>query len=189
MKKFFNKMRFYKNDDGVAAVEFGLIFPFIFIIYFGLIDLTGLVSTSRRVTNASSVVADLVGQNGAPFPKSNLEDYKKAVEMIMTDWAPNTIHMDVYGYRMVGTTPTRIWNYESPEGPACTGTIDTSNMADLMNGPNDLIVARVCVNFKPMWGALDNSPILRSWAYNVREITVTRPRARDTSVCSDCAAN
>jgi Flp pilus assembly protein TadG len=177
---------FVKNEEGTAAIEFGFVVPFLFLLFFGLVDLTGLISTSRKVTNASAVIADLVSQNNAAFPKSQLEDYLAAVQMILPDRSPSEIRMQVFAYRMVGAAPARQWSYDSGTGPACAGNIETSRMPDLMTGPNDLIVARVCVTYLPYFGTWKGSPVLGSLSYNVRETTITRPRTRNVIECSDC---
>jgi Flp pilus assembly pilin Flp len=180
---------FHKNQDGVAAIEFGFIAPLLFLIFFGLVDLTGFISTSRKVTSASAVVADLVSQNTVPFPKSQLQDYFTAVKMIMPERDPSTIRLQVIGYKPVGTSPvvpTVSWTYDSGSGPACSGAIPLSRMPELMTGPNDLVVARVCVNYEPYFGTWKGSPLLGSLMYNVNELTITRPRAKNTLTCMNC---
>ncbi len=180
---------FFKNERGVVAIEFGFIAPILFLFFFALVDLTGFISTSRKVTNASAVIADLVSQNSAPFPKSQLADYFEAVKMILPDRGAAEIRMDVFAYRLVGAAPTRIWNYTSGTGPACSGAMPLSRMPGLMTGPNELIVARVCVTYLPFWGMWKGSAILGKLTYNVHELTITRPRTRATITCTDCTPN
>jgi hypothetical protein len=156
------------------------------LMFFGLIDLTNLISTSRKVTNASSVVADMVGQNGAAFPKSILEDYKRAAHMIIPGMADDEIRVDISAYRLVSGTVERVWYHKSLAGPQCVTDPSTTNMPALMTGPNDLIVAQVCVVYKPLKNFLSNSPLLGSPTINVLETTITRPRVRDIIECSNC---
>jgi Flp pilus assembly pilin Flp len=189
MKRFLKKTGLLKNEEGVAAIEFGFIAPVLFLMFFGLVDLTGLISTSRKVTNASAVVADLVSQNTAPFPKAQLEDYLSAIQMILPDRPATDIRVQVYAYRMVGSTPTRIWNFDSGTGPACSGAIPVARMPDLMTGPNDIIVSRVCLDYEPFFGTWKGSPVLGSLVYNVHELTITRPRTRNTIECTNCTPN
>ncbi|MFC7291262.1 TadE/TadG family type IV pilus assembly protein [Hirschia litorea] len=54
--------RFWKNKDGVAALEFALILPLIAILYFGTIEVSFLVESDRRVTATASTIADLVAR-------------------------------------------------------------------------------------------------------------------------------
>ena len=55
--------RFRKDQSGVAALEIAFIMPFLLFLYFGLVDLTAMISLNRKVTYSASVVADLVTQN------------------------------------------------------------------------------------------------------------------------------
>jgi Flp pilus assembly pilin Flp len=186
MKKIFNSRDFGRNQDGIAAIEFAFIFPIMILMFFGLVDLTNLISTSRKVTNASSLIADMVGQNGAAFPKSVLEDYKRAAHMIIPGKADNEIRVDISAYRMVSGTAQRVWYLKSAEGPQCVSEVSKTNMPALMTGPNDLIVAQVCVVYKPLKNFLSNSPLLGSPSINVLETTITRPRVRDIIECTNC---
>jgi hypothetical protein len=186
MKTIFKRRDFGSNQDGIAAIEFAFAFPIMIFMFFGLIDLTNLISTSRKVTNASAVVADMVGQNGAPFKKAILEDYKRAAHMIIPGMKDNEIGMHITGYRVVFGAVVRIWHYKSPDGPNCMADPVQTNWLDLMNGPNDLIVAQVCVVYKPLQNFLNNSPLLGSPSFDVLETTITRPRARDVIECTDC---
>lgn len=54
--------RFWKNKDGVAALEFALILPLLAVLYFGTIEVSFLVEADRRVTATSSTIADLVAR-------------------------------------------------------------------------------------------------------------------------------
>jgi Flp pilus assembly pilin Flp len=189
MKKIFKRKQFCANDEGMAAIEFGMVFPFMVIVFFGLIDLTSLISSSRKITNASAVVADLVGQNGAPFSTALLEDYKMAVRMILPDKPDTEIRMNIEAYWLDGTTVKRKWHYFSPTGPECAKVIDTTKMPDLMKGPNELVVAQVCMIHRPLFQAFNNSPILGNVNIKVQEVTITRPRARNIVECTNCDIN
>jgi Flp pilus assembly protein TadG len=188
MKNTRKKLPFPKDEEGLAAIEFGLIAPVMFLMFFGLVDLTGLISTSRKVTNASAVIADLVAQNTAPFPSSILTDYTVAAQMLLPDREPSEIRVEIFAYQpnAARTAAIRKWSMNSGTGPACQGTINVNNMPALMQAPNDLIVARVCVDYEPGFGTWRNSPVLGALTYNVRETTITRPRTRSTIDCTNC---
>jgi Flp pilus assembly protein TadG len=70
---------FASAESGVAAIEFAFILPFMLVLYFGLLDLTGLVSVNRKMTSTASVVADLTGQGGpttrSQILKEDIADY------------------------------------------------------------------------------------------------------------------
>ena len=50
------------KTDGVAAVEFALIFPLMISLYFGAVELGNGLLVNRKATNVASTAADLVAQ-------------------------------------------------------------------------------------------------------------------------------
>ena len=75
--------RFISDKRGVAAIEFSFIMPVLLLLYFGLVDLTAMISMNRKVTYAASVVADLVTQNDSTVTATAITDYWNAAEMVM----------------------------------------------------------------------------------------------------------
>jgi len=54
--------RFRKDQNGVAAVEFALIMPFLMILYFGAMETSRFVAVDRKMSRTSSAIADLFTQ-------------------------------------------------------------------------------------------------------------------------------
>ena len=50
------------DDDGISAIEFALVAPFLALLYFGCIELSLMMQTDRRVTSAASTMGDLVAR-------------------------------------------------------------------------------------------------------------------------------
>ncbi len=145
-----SKLRtFFRADNGVAAIETAIIMPFILILYFGMIDLTALISFNRKITYSASVIADLVAQNRTNILKSQIDDYYNAAAMVIAPTPANRIHVDVYGYRKVGTTVTQIWKTKSPLGPLCSTTPNTTAIGQLMTASNDVVVTITCMDYTP----------------------------------------
>jgi Flp pilus assembly protein TadG len=57
--------RFRKNKKGLAAVEFALILPVMITLFFGVVEVSMLLSARAAVSNVASVTADLVAQKNA----------------------------------------------------------------------------------------------------------------------------
>ena len=53
---------FGRKTDGVAAVEFALIFPLMISLYLGAVELGNGLLVNRKATNVASTAADLVAQ-------------------------------------------------------------------------------------------------------------------------------
>ena len=75
----------------------GFILPFMLFLYFGLIDLTGLISYNRKITSIASATADLVGQNRATVLKPDIQDYFKVSSMIMNPIPDDDVKVRVFG--------------------------------------------------------------------------------------------
>ena len=117
MSKFF--ARFRRDSRGIAAIEVAFIMPFLLFLYFGLVDLTAMISLNRKVTYAASVVADLVTQNDSTVNSSDIDDYFNAAELVMKPTPIDNVRVEVYQYRSVSGTITNQWSRKSPDGGDC----------------------------------------------------------------------
>jgi Flp pilus assembly protein TadG len=196
MKKLASLRSSFKDDDkGLAAIEFGFIVPFMFIMFFGLVDLTNFITVARKATNSAAVVADLVAQNNVAITPATMDDYMKAVMMIHSEFNNNSalIKVEVAQYRpnaAVTAGVSRRWNYSWGSGPACSpAAVSTTGFGGLVTAGNDLIVARVCFQHRPLFGTFGNNTLIGASLYNIAETTVTRPRSRQSIDCPTCTQN
>ena len=107
--------KFLGETRGIAAIEVALVLPFLLLIYFGLFDLTSLISVNRKVTYAASVMADLVALNKTSVLKSNIQDYYAAANMVMAPTPAASVRVEVFGYRISGATITQVWKTDNAE--------------------------------------------------------------------------
>ncbi len=178
---------FLKADNGIAAIETALILPFLLILYFGMIDITALISFNRKITYSSSVVADLVSQNRTSVLKSTLDDYYNAAELVMAPTPAANVRTEVYGYRDVAGTITQIWKTSSGTGPTCSTMPDTSAMPALMTASNDIIVAITCMDYTPYVGTFLGEELIGGTSFNVEQAIMVRPRSTSTLTCYETA--
>ncbi|CAN5344719.1 hypothetical protein BH10PSE7_BH10PSE7_17300 [soil metagenome] len=168
-----------RDQSGMAAIEMAFVFPVMLTIYFGLVDVTNLLSANRRVTLAASTLADLVTQAPGVITKADLTGFYNAVKPIMDPFPSDTVGIQIYGYRKNGTAVNLRWS-DSKNG-SCGAAPSTTGLIDLMNENNDLVLARVCVSITPITGK-----IVGSAPYNLTDTLVLRPRQSTTIDCSDC---
>jgi Flp pilus assembly protein TadG len=175
--------RFLHETKGIAAIEVAFILPFMFLLYFGLYDLTSVISVNRKVTYAASVVVDLVAQNKTSVLKSDIQNYYKASNMVMAPIASGTVRVEVFGYRKTGSTIAQFWKTDNAGSGACGAAPSTSAMGPLMVAGNDLVVARVCTTYTPFASTFLGHKILGEGTMSVGETITQRPRSTLQLTC------
>jgi Flp pilus assembly protein TadG len=183
MKLLSSLRTFIRANDGLAAIEMAFVFPFMLLLYLGLLDLTGLISHSRKVTSIASAVADLVAQNRIAVLKTDMNDYFKIASLIMKPESDSEVRIRVHVYRKVLNAPTLMWTVENGKGPTCTGTVDTSDMLPLMTADNDLIVTQTCATFKPYTGEFLGELLIGTLTPQVEQTVTIRPRSSPSLTC------
>ncbi len=176
----------FADRSGVAAIEFSFIMPVLLLLYFGLVDLTAMISMNRKVTYAASVVADLVTQNDSTVTATDITDYMNAAEMVMKPTPISGVRVEIYQFRKVGAAITNQWKKTSTSGTSCGATPSTTGMSDLMTDGNDVIVARVCMTYKPYIATFLGTNILGATTFSLSEQIALRPRQSATLACTGC---
>ncbi len=179
-----NKFRnFLRETKGIAAIEVAFILPFMFLLYFGLYDLTSVISVNRKVTYAASVVTDLVAQHKTSVLKSEIQNYFNASDMVMSPIPAANVRVEVFGYRKTGATIAQFWKTDNASGSACGAAPSTSAMEPLMVAGNDLVVARVCTTYTPFASNFLGHEILGEGTMAVGETIIQRPRSTLKLTC------
>jgi len=178
-------IRYLQDKRGIAAIETAFILPFLLFLYFGLIDLTAMISLNRKVTYSASVVADLVTQNNTTVTSANIDDYVKAAALVLKPSDIANVRVEVYMFRKVAGVPKNKWKKLSAGGGDC-GTPSTSGMDTLMTDNNDLIVGVVCTTFSPYIASFLGKTILGATTFNMNEQIALRPRQSTVLDCPTC---
>jgi Flp pilus assembly protein TadG len=177
-----------KSQNGVAAIEVAFVMPFMILLYFGLVDLTSLVTFNRKITSVASTMADLVAQQKTTVLKSTIIDEYNAAYTIMLPTPQANVRVEVFGYRKnPAGVINSIWSTNNGKGAACTGTPSTANMASLMAAGNDLVVARSCYVFHPYIAAFLGNNVLGATSFNLVHTISVRPRSSLLLNCVDAA--
>lgn len=175
------RKKFLRDNQGAAAIEMAMIFPFLIFLYFGMADLTGLVSLNRKVTYSADVIGDLVTRNTDSVLKSQIADYYNASDLILLPTPTANVRVEVYGFRNTGTSALPIvvqrWATNNGKGSSCGSAPSTSTMATLMGSGNDLVVARVCTTYTPYVASFLGQSILGASTFNVSKMITRRPRS------------
>jgi Flp pilus assembly protein TadG len=175
--------RFRDDVRGVAAIEMAFIFPVMLVIYFGLVDVTNLLSANRRVTLTSSTIADLVTQASGTVTNADLEGFFNAASPIMDPFSADQMGLELFAYELDGDNNAQLMWEKRNGGTSCGASPSaTTEMVSLMQAGTGLILARVCYTWEPIAGK-----VIGSDPVTVEDQMVLRPRQSSTIECTDCA--
>jgi len=149
--------KFVYETRGLAAIEFALIMPFMLIVYFGLFDITALVSMNRNYFNAANMVM-------SPTPAAQ-------------------VRVEVFGYRKSGLTISQVWKVDNGQATTCGAAPATSAMDPLMVAGNDLVVARVCMTYEVYAANFLGHSIVNASSFFIAESITQRPRSTLKLTC------
>ena len=74
---------FLRDERGITAVEFALIFPIMLVLYMGAVDISQVLTADRKVTSVASTTADLVAQ-AETLDVAGLTDIYEAARAILS---------------------------------------------------------------------------------------------------------
>lgn len=175
--------KFLNHDRGAAAIEMALIMPIMLVLYFGMVDITQFISLNRKVTAATSAVADLVGQQRPYALSSIITDDYNAAYMILAPSPSASLRIDVYDYRLVNSVVTQMWTTNNGKGTSCGGNPSTTGMSTLMAAGNDVILARSCMTYTPWVNSVFGSSLMGATSFLVQQTITIRPRSVLTLNC------
>jgi Flp pilus assembly protein TadG len=172
---------FISNIKGVAGIEAAFIFPVMLMIYFGLLDLSTVLSANRRVTQMASTLADLVTQSAGTTTKAELQGFYRASTAIMDPYPTTDLSLELFGYRRNGENVVLAWQNNNGATCGAAPAANTSQLKQLTSEGNDVIVARVCYRVAPITGK-----ILRDGKVSLSDQMTLRPRQSARITCTDC---
>jgi Flp pilus assembly protein TadG len=179
--------KYWRDSRGAAAIEMAMIFPFMIFLYFGMADLTGLVSLNRKITYSADVIGDLVTRNSDAILKSEITDFYNATDLIMMPTPTANVRVELFGYRNTGTSASPViaqtWATNNGKGSSCGNAPPTGTMATLMTSGNDLILARVCTTYTPYVANFMGQSILGASTFKVTKMITRRPRGSLKLMC------
>jgi Flp pilus assembly protein TadG len=181
MSKHF-KRGFLKATDGSAAIEAVFIIPFMCFVYFGTVDVTSMIAFNKMLTDVASFASDTVAQYpNTIYRTTNITDIENGIKLIMPKRA-SSVQVDIYDYRMVGTTITKIWSTKSPNATNCPAP-STANLSTLMSTGNDVIVATSCMIFTPWVATFLGKSLLGASSFNLTQTFASVPYGSATLNC------
>lgn len=174
-------LKFARKKDGVVSIEAALLFPVMILLLLGMIDITMLLSAQRKATVATSAVVDLATQVSTNVTTNQLDGFMDAVDSILQPYASNEIEIELFNYRPSGSNVNLEWSHARGSCGGTPSNFGTTELKNLTEEDNDILVGRVCVNFTPIVGY-----VLGTGSFQVDDAVAQRPRQGKTLNCTNC---
>jgi Flp pilus assembly pilin Flp len=91
--------RFLREADGVSAVEFAIIAPFLVMLYFGTVQLTLALTADRKLSQTATTIGDLVTQDEY-VTDAELTTILAAADAVMAPYPADTLNLRISSVRM-----------------------------------------------------------------------------------------
>ena len=130
--------RFAVRKDGVAAVEFALVFPVVVLVVVGISDLVAASKIDRDLKRASASVAHLATLSGN-FDSASKTMVKSGLTTILGESGEKSYRVRVEGIRNDGGTLQVDWIWE-PFGPVTTSVSDNYFKSALPDNRGGVVV-------------------------------------------------
>lgn len=136
-------------DDGLALIEFALIFPIMIVMFIGMVEFGEAFSINRKVENVASTVADLVSQQAA-VTDADLTDIVRVGNQLMLPYGAAPLRVRIISVVADATNQARTvaWSF-GPGAPADGSAYTALPRAGLTEANSSLIVVEAEYDFSP----------------------------------------
>ena len=141
--------RFLKDKKGTAAIEFAFVAPVMIVTYFGLAEVSMLISTDRNISHATSVTADLSTQNQS-LNGNDIEDIFNAAFAVMnlTYTQSSAVTIDIVSFEVDGGgAVTEVGYAKLGAGFPSHYVMPMNFSTSLLNQTSGLLVTRIEYNY------------------------------------------
>lgn len=177
--------RLLTSKDGVGAVEFALIVPILLIIYLMSFEITVAISITRKVTHASSDIADLVTQKSS-VDKAYLSTMPNVARATLAPYSSNGLSLKISGIAIDAASIARIaWSWQSTGGaPYAVGS--TTNIPSDLAMPNSFVVRSELSLPYSLLLYLPGMSGTQTQSFTIKKDFYYRQRVGNSITCSDC---
>jgi Flp pilus assembly protein TadG len=183
---------FTHRADGVAAVEFALILPFMVALFMGAVEMSQAVTVNRRVTQVGSTAGDLVARFNSNITSTDIENIMKVSGYLIAPFPKTRLKIDVSVVSSTSTNKddtTQKWICKfdtASSATAVTCTCPTPSPAyalpasGMVTTADSVVIANVSYGYKPslfdyfMKGTYGASA---GGVYTMTETVYLKPRA------------
>jgi Flp pilus assembly protein TadG len=143
--------KFASNTEGMAAVEFAMIFPLMLTLYFGAAELSQGIGADRKVTITSRTVGDLVSQVTS-INNADMTNSLNAAAAVMAPYPVANVKVTVSSVTIDSSGKATIAWSDTLNGTARTKGAVVTLPAGLAVPSTSLIWSEVQYSYKPTVG-------------------------------------
>ena len=177
--------RLMRAREGVGAVEFTLVAPILLIIYLMSFEITVAVSLSRKVSHASSDIADLVTQKTS-VDTTYLATMTNVALAVIAPYGGTGLSLKISGITIDSTSKATIsWSWKSDGTRPYTNGASVTVPSDLLIANSFLIHSEVSMPYSlvlylPGMSGTQNQSLTLSKEFYFRQ------RVGNNITCSNC---
>ena len=186
---------FFVDRKGVAALEFALIAPLLFVLYLGTMEITQAMETNKKVSRVGSMVSDLVGQQGREVYREDLDAIMMIGEAILKPYARSPVSIVITGIEIDKFSQAKVkWSRKMVDGifsrDVAKGTATT--VPNALNIPDTFLLrVTAMLDYRPIitWTADKKMSLGLTAAFdhiNMEEAYHLRPRMTTEMDCPNC---
>lgn len=180
---------FGRDQRGVGAIEFALLFPILLFAYLSALEMTLAFSVQKRATSAASTVADLVSQKD-DVSKSYLTSMVDVSKSLFVPYGTTGMVLTVTGIKIDSSSKASVlWSWKSDSGtpPYAAGSsvaVDSAmRNADTFLIHSEISIPHELVTYVPTFSSSGATTITISRDYYFRQRVENSSK---TITCSDC---
>lgn len=193
-RKFQLKLR---DERGVAAIEFALVAPILFILYFMTMEVSQAIETNKKIGRISSMVGDLVAQQ-TPISKDAIDGILDIGAAIIQPYSRSRPTIMVEHIRIEDKpNPTKAfvtWSRELEGGVkrrAVPENTETTLPEELMEPGRHVVRVTTRLNYRPVitWTAEQKASLGLVSAFDnisMSELSYLHPRNGGAIPCTGC---
>jgi Flp pilus assembly protein TadG len=140
---------FVRDPRGVSAVEFALLLPIMFALYFGGVEISQGVSIDRKVTLTAGALANLTAQV-TTLSTSDMTNVLNAATAVMMPYSASTLKITVSCISIDANSNATVKWSVAQGGSALSGTVSIPSALAVAN--TQLIYSQVSYPYTPTVG-------------------------------------
>ncbi len=170
------------DRQGVAAVEFALILPFLLILLIGMAETVSALNHDRKVSQIASSVTDLVAQ-AETVSSSDISDIMLAAEEILKPYSATGLEVIVASVTFDDEGDAEVdWSKDNSNGsPWSAGSAPPVEFPDTIAvAGTSLVVGQSTYDYVPMFAALAQNIFPRATSIELSDTYFYKPRLTST---------